>query len=73
MKQVKGASSRFMNQHNLSEGEADDFRWQAGYGAFTLGRDQVGAAVWYIKNQKRHHAAGDLWLSWEDAEEDDAT
>jgi REP element-mobilizing transposase RayT len=35
--------------------ELSEFRWQNGYGAFTVSPSQVGKARNYIKGQKEHH------------------
>ena len=32
-----------------------DFRWQEGYGAFTVSRSQVETVAEYIRNQAEHH------------------
>jgi len=32
-----------------------DFAWQAGYGAFSLGRSQLPTLIRYIDNQQEHH------------------
>lgn len=49
MKQVKGASSDelFANRR---------FKWQGGYGAFSVSRWDVDLIRGYICKQKRHHA-----------------
>ena len=62
-KQVKGVSSRFINQVLAPETE---FRWQGAYGAFTAGADGLDALVQYVKNQARHHAEQTLWPEWEE-------
>jgi putative transposase len=31
------------------------FSWQAGYGAFSIGKSQIGVVLRYIMNQKQHH------------------
>ena len=59
VQQIKGASSRFAD----SKGTA--FKWQAGYGCFTLSRPHLKAAIPYIENQKRHHAEKTFWVFWE--------
>jgi putative transposase len=41
------------------------FRWQEGYGAFSLGRPQVEHVVRYVEHQEEHHAGGELWPQWE--------
>jgi REP element-mobilizing transposase RayT len=48
---VKSNSSRWLNQEVLEE----CFRWQTGYGAFTVTRSSVPAVRRYIRNQERHH------------------
>jgi putative transposase len=65
MNQVKGVSSSFINQHLYPDGDAQ-FRWQPGYGVFSLGPNQVERAIVYILNQKRHHSNGKLWPAWEE-------
>ena len=32
-----------------------NFHWQKGYGAFSVGRSEVGAVRQYIQDQKEHH------------------
>lgn len=31
------------------------FKWQDGYGAFTVSKSQVPDVIEYIKNQRQHH------------------
>ena len=62
MKQVKGASSHFVNHELQAE---PHFRWQDGYGAFTVCRNDLDAVIAYVKGQKQHHGAGSLWPAWE--------
>jgi len=31
------------------------FAWQAGYGAFTVGKSQIADTVRYIQTQREHH------------------
>jgi REP element-mobilizing transposase RayT len=31
------------------------FHWQNGYGAFSIGRSEIGAVEAYIKEQEKHH------------------
>jgi len=52
MKNVKGVSSRFINTNTRQGG---DFRWQIGYGAFTVSRWDTEKIKQYIQNQKIHH------------------
>ena len=32
-----------------------DFKWQEGYGAFTIGSSQIDPTIKYIVNQEEHH------------------
>ena len=74
MNQVKGVSSAFINERRraLSGENAGLFRWQSGYGVFSVGHNQVRVAAAYVKNQPRHHAAGEVWKQWEWAGEADS-
>jgi putative transposase len=50
MQLIKGASSHWMN-----ETHTQDFAWQEGYGAFTLGISQKSDTIAYIRSQAEHH------------------
>ena len=52
MKNLKGASSHFINDRQFLEGH---FQWQRGYGALSLGEKQRPFAEAYVINQKQHH------------------
>jgi len=52
-KQIKGASSFWINQQKLT---AEKFAWQRGYAVFSVSHHQVGVVTHYIQNQKKHHA-----------------
>ncbi|MEP6805669.1 MAG: IS200/IS605 family transposase [Flavobacterium sp.] len=52
MKNVKGKSSRFINEHQLTKYK---FEWQEGYGVFSYSRSHIGAVYKYIANQEEHH------------------
>jgi len=65
--QVKGVSSHFA--HDQLPGQ-EPFRWQSGYGVFSLGRNQVKTVISYIANQQSHHTQGTIWPQWEDPETD---
>ena len=56
-KKAKGVSSRFINQKIQME---DHFKWQIGYGAFTVSRWDTDKVIQYVRNQKSHHECGDL-------------
>jgi hypothetical protein len=63
---IKGASSHEM-AHRIAPGRP--FRWQEGYGAFTLRKEDCETVAQYILNQRAHHAAGTMnpdWERWED-------
>jgi len=58
VKQTKGVSSRFINKYL----DVDDFfRWQVGYGAFTVSRWDLPIIVNYVRKQKKHHREDDLY------------
>ena len=48
---IKSNSSKWLNEEVVDE----LFRWQAGYGAFTVGRSMVPSVRRYIRDQERHH------------------
>jgi REP element-mobilizing transposase RayT len=52
MQYIKGSSSRWIH---LTFPELLDFGWQNGYGAFSIGQNQVERTVHYIRNQEEHH------------------
>ena len=70
MKEVKGASS-FLVSHELTPDIF--FRWQTGYGAFTVGHKDVPAVKAYIKSQKVHHAQRTIIPEWETFEPQNAS
>ena len=51
---IKSNSSRWINEVHPS---GQTFRWQRGYGAFTMNQRNEGYLRTYIANQKRHHQA----------------
>jgi putative transposase len=59
---MKGASSHLMS-HVLMPGRA--FRWQDGYGAFTLRKTDVPVVAAYVIKQKQHHSARAAIEEWE--------
>ena len=60
---VKGSSSYWLNQNkNLVE----PFKWQRGYGLFTVSPKDVEMITNYIKKQKEHHKAGTVQNEWEE-------
>jgi REP element-mobilizing transposase RayT len=67
MKQVKGVSSAMVNDRDDLE---ERFRWQEGYGAFSVSRSHLPRVIAYINNQKQHHAAGTTLPQWEETDEE---
>ena len=61
-KDVKGSTSHLVT-HRAAP--AEFFKWQGGYGAFTVAKDGVPGVTAYIERQKQHHASGDLQDEWE--------
>ena len=58
IKRVKGASSHAVNA--TYPDEEHRFRWQRGYSVHTYGAKVLPFVIGYIKNQKQHHADGNL-------------
>jgi putative transposase len=67
VKQMKGVSSHFVNDEFDLEYQ---FKWQGSYGAFTVSRWDVDRIKQYVKQQKEHHAAGELMLEFEEVFEE---
>jgi len=51
-KSLKGESSRWINENGLVQ---EKFRWQRGYGAFSVSASQLKIVSNYIRNQDQHH------------------
>ncbi len=51
VKQVKGSSSHLVRQILGRE----EFKWQEGYGAFTISPWDVGKVREYVRRQQEHH------------------
>lgn len=66
VKQVKGSSS-----HMLGQRMRVAFRWQGGYGAFSLTTSHVERIRIYVLNQEQHHADGNAYPPLELPPEDD--
>ncbi|MEM6771908.1 MAG: transposase [Bacteroidota bacterium] len=62
LKMVKGRSSKWINDHGLVDGL---FRWQPGYGAFSVSVDRVPRVKGYIAKQKEHHQVIDFQTEYE--------
>ncbi len=52
MKTVKAKSSKYINDHSLTEKR---FEWQEGYGVFSYRQRDVDQIYKYIQNQEEHH------------------
>jgi len=52
LKRIKGNSSKWINDEKKT---SHQFRWQAGYGAFTVSQSQIPIVTNYIKGQEAHH------------------
>jgi len=52
VRDLKRASSLWIKGKDQSQRR---FRWQAGYGAFSIGQTEVRAVLTYIANQAEHH------------------
>jgi REP element-mobilizing transposase RayT len=49
---LKGGSSHWVHENFP---DCQDFAWQEGYGAFSVGISQLEPTLAYIKNQESHH------------------
>jgi REP element-mobilizing transposase RayT len=56
MREIKSGSSYWMRKTC----DQPDFAWQEGYGAFSIGRNQVGSTLTYIAEQNEHHKKRDF-------------
>ncbi|HWQ33150.1 MAG TPA: IS200/IS605 family transposase [Blastocatellia bacterium] len=52
VEEIKSSSSKWIKTKGQ---EFQQFKWQAGYGAFSIGQSNVPALRQYISNQKAHH------------------
>ncbi len=52
IKQIKGSSSHYINQNDLT---SEKFAWQTGYAAYSVSESVVEKVFQYIKTQKEHH------------------
>lgn len=57
VKKLKGVSSHLVNDRPDAP---DFFRWQGGYGAFTVSRWDVRRVQGYVLRQREHHRTGRL-------------
>ena len=59
---IKGLSSRWLN---ATMEPLKPFRWQRGYGLFTVSSKDLDMIINYIKKQKEHHSNGSVEPKWE--------
>ncbi|PQA95191.1 transposase [Chryseobacterium shigense] len=52
VQEIKAHSSKWMKTKGS---QYENFFWQDGYGAFSVGRNEVNRVINYIKNQRYHH------------------
>ena len=52
LEEIKKSSSAWMKEQGE---EYAKFKWQAGYGVFSLGQSQLPVLLRYIENQNEHH------------------
>ena len=62
VKEIKGSSAHLIT-HRLAPDRP--FRWQGGYGAFTLRTEDPPIVRRYVLNQEMHHARRTVNLEWE--------
>ncbi|KAF3888604.1 MULTISPECIES: IS200/IS605 family transposase [Nostocales] len=62
IKQIKGSSSHFVT-HEINPGKF--FKWQGGYGAFTVSHNGIDNIADYIRNQPLHHKKKSIVSDWE--------
>ncbi len=61
LRALKGASG-----HDAARARPElGFRWQEGYGAFSISEQDPDAALAYVRRQRERHAAGHLHAEWE--------
>jgi putative transposase len=65
-RQAKGVSSHAVNAL-LPAGAS--FRWQEGYGAFSVSRSHLARVQAYVEDQEERHRSGRLWPEWEETDE----
>ena len=66
-KQVKEVSSTFARDTMELE---EPFRWQENYAVFSVSRSHLTRVMAYVKNQKVHHATGNVWARLEEVDEE---
>ena len=62
IKQIKGSSSHYINQNDLT---SKKFAWQTGYAAYSVSESVVEKVFQYIKTQKEHHQKNSFMQEYE--------
>lgn len=62
VKSIKGFSSFMISNHVRPN---CFFKWQGGYGAFSVSPDDLERIQNYIAKQKKYHQSGNLLIDWE--------
>jgi REP element-mobilizing transposase RayT len=62
VKHIKGSSAHLATQHLTP---TTSFKWQGGYGAFSVSPGQTSRVRAYILGQAEHHARGTVVPEWE--------
>jgi putative transposase len=52
VRDIKRSSSLYINENHLT---SHKFKWQEGYGAFTVGYSDLDRVYNYVLNQQKHH------------------
>ena len=68
VRHLKGASAYAINRMDGSDGQ---FKWQAGYGALTVGEKSLETVMEYTARQKEHHKAGTMIDVYEGIDEEE--
>ncbi len=58
MQYAKGVSSAMAGDRI---GECPEFRWQQGYGVFSVSRTDITRVKQYVLTQREHHSSGRVW------------
>ncbi|MCT7989143.1 IS200/IS605 family transposase [Laspinema olomoucense] len=62
VQKAKGSASHLIT-HEIKPKEF--FKWQGGYGVFTVSHNQIDTIANYIKNQPQHHHEKTIFSTWE--------
>lgn len=68
VRHLKGASAFAINHMNGSDGQ---FKWQAGYGALSIGDRSLETVMAYAAHQKEHHKSNTTIAIYERMDEED--